>query len=277
MRRFFYPKNLKASALIWLWSVGDLLILGGLLFVAIILAFLLWDPAVLCLPFAWAVLSIRIEDSTIWEALRYAARFFLTGQQKFYWNGGRNAVILSKNDRSTRQQLGIQSFSHYGLKTARGELLIYTISPTNISVLSDNATYGRVEEFARLLKSLPSLEVSITDVSESFDSNKAFLMGRLRAEEDPQVRQLLEQDLAFLDTIQIEMATARIFMLMIRTPGRKETETFHVATETERIISANGFRCRRMRKSEIKRMLALYLDAGMEGDRLPDVDGEQYL
>ena len=277
MRRFFYPKNLKASPLIWHWTAQDMVILGLLVFGAVVLGSLLQNLYPLCVPMVWAVLSIRIDDGTIWEALCYACRYFLTGQQKFYWNGGRNAVILSQNDRSTRQQLGIQSFSHYGLKTARGELLIYTISPTNISVLSDNATYGRVEEFARLLESLPSLEVSITDVSESFDSNKAFLMGRLRAEEDPRVRQLLEQDLAFLDTIQIEMATARIFMLMVRTSGRKETETFRVATETERIISANGFRCRRMRKSEIKRMLALYLDAGMEGDRLPDVDGEQYL
>ena len=275
-RQFYYPKNLKASPTIWFWAVRDFVILGVLVFASIVFGALSHSLYALCIPMGWAVLSIRIGDSTIWDALRYACRFFLTGQQKFYWNGS-DTVKLSKNNRSTQQQLGIRSFSHYGLQTDKGELLIYSISPTNISVLSENATYGRVAEFARLLEALPNIEVSITDVSESFDTNKAFLMGRLRAEDNPCVRQLLEQDIAFLDTIQIEMATARTFMLIARTNSKKETEVFRVAVEAERIISAHGFRVHRMRKSEIKRMLALYLDAGMEGDRLPDVDGAQFL
>lgn len=275
-RQFYYPKNLRASPTIWLWAVRDFVILALLVFAAIILGALTHSLYPLCVPMVWAVLSIRIDDSTIWDALCYACRYFLTGQQQFYWNGS-DTVKLSKNNRSTQQQLGIRSFSHYGLQTDRGELLIYAISPTNISVLSENATYGRVEEFARLLESLPDIEVSITDVSESFDTNKAFLMGRLRAEENPCVRQLLEKDIAFLDTIQVEMATARTFMLIVRTSSKKETEVFRVAAAAERAISAHGFRVHRMRKSEIKRILALYLDAGLEGDRLPDVDGAQFL
>lgn len=275
-RQFYYPKNLKASAMIWYWAVRDFVILGVLIFAAVVLGALIHSLYTFCIPMVWAVLSIRMDDSTIWDALRNACRFVLTGQQTFYWNG-RDTVKLSKNNRSTQQQLGIRSFSHYGLQTDKGELLIYAISPTNISVLSENATYGRIAEFARLLESMPNIEVSITDVSESFDTNKAFLMGRLRMEENPCVRQLLEKDIAFLDTIQIEMATARTFMLIVRTNSRKEAEVFRVAAEAERAISAHGFRVHRMRKSEIKRMLALYLDAGMEGDRLPDVDGEQFI
>lgn len=201
--------------------------------------------------------------------------FFLTGQQKFYWNGSDTSVRLTKNNRSTQQQLGIRSFSHYGLQTDRGELLIYTIAPTNISVLSENAVLGRVEAFSRLLETVPQLEVSITDVTESFDSNKAFLTHRLRQEKNPCVRRLLEQDIAYLDTIQIEMATARTFLLIVRTGSKKEAEVFRIAAEAERVISAHGFRVHRMRKSEIKRILALYLDAGMEGDRLPDGEAEQ--
>ena len=275
-RQFYYPKNLKASPRIWYWAVRDFVILGVLVFVAIVLGMLIHSLYTLCVPMVWAIVSIRMDDQTIWEALCCACRFFLTGQQTFYWNGS-DAVKLSKNNKSTQQQLGIRSFSHYGLRTDKGELLIYTISPTNISVLSANATYGRVSEFARLLESVPNIEVSITDVSESFDTNKAFLMGRLRAEDNPYVRQLLEKDITFLDTIQVEMATARTFMLMVRTNSKKETEIFRVATETERAIAAHGFHVHRMSKNEIKRILALYLDAGIEGDRLPDVDGEQFI
>lgn len=276
MRQFYYPKNLKASAMIWFWAVKDFVILGVLTFVAIVLGTLLRSLYTFCIPMVWAVLSIRLDDSTIWEVLCYAGRFFLTGQQKFYWNGS-DTVKLTKKSRSAQQQLGIRSFSHYGLQTDRGELLIYAISPTNISVLSENATYGRVAEFARLLEAFPDIEVSITDASESFETNRAFLMGRLKVEKNPHVKQLLEKDIAFLDTIQIEMSTARTFMLMVRTNYKKEAEVFRLAADAERTIAAQGFRVHRMRKSEIKRVLALYLDAGMEGDRLPDVDGEQFI
>lgn len=276
MRQFYYPPNLKASPMIWCWSVKDFVILGVLAFVTIILGTLLRNLYALCIPMVWAVLSVRLDDKTIWMVLCHAGRFFLTGQQKFYWNGS-DSMKLAPKGRSTQQQLGIQSFSHYGLQTDRGELLLYAISPTNISVLSENATYGRVAEFARLLETFPNIEVSITDASESFETNRAFLMRRLKEENNPCVNRLLEKDIDFLNTIQIEMATARTFMLMVRTNFKKEAEVFRLAMEAERAIAAQGFRVHRMRKSEIKRMLALYLDAGMEGDRLPDVDGEQFV
>lgn len=276
MRQFYYPKNMKASAMIWYWSVKDFVILGVLGFVAIILGTLLHSVYTFCIPMLWAVLSVRLDDHTIWDLLCYVGRFFLTGQQKFYWNGS-DTVKMSRKSKTTQQQLGIRSFSHYGLQTDKGELLIYAISPTNISVLSENATYGRVSEFARLLEIFPDIEVSITDASESFETNRAFLMRRLKDEQNPCVKQLLEKDIAFLDTIQIEMATARTFMLIVRTNYKKEAEIFHLAVEAERAIASQGFRVHRMRKSEIKRALALYLDAGMEGDRFPDVDGEQFI
>lgn len=276
MRNFYYPKNLKASPTIWFWSVKDFVVLGILVFAAVILGALTHSMTVPCIPMVWAVLTVRMGDSTIWEALRCACRYFITAQQTFHYKGA-DTVKLSRNQRSTQQQLGIRSFGHYGLQTDKGELLIYTIAPTNISVLSENAAYGRVAEFARLLESLPDMEISITDVSESFDSNKAFLLGRLRAEENPCVRQLLEKDIQFLDTIQVEMSTSRIFMLILRVSSRKEAEVFRTAVEAERVIAAHGFHAHRMRKSETKRMLALYLDAGIEGDRLPDVEGKQFI
>ena len=32
----------------------------------------------------------------------------------------------------------------------------------------------------------------------------------------------------------------------------------------------------RLKKPEIKRILALYFDASMQGDTIPDIDGEQF-
>lgn len=45
----------------------------------------------------------------------------------------------------------------------------------------------------------------------------------------------------------------------------------------EKIISEQGFEAHRMSKQEIKRFLALYFEASMYGETMPDYDGEQYI
>ena len=37
------------------------------------------------------------------------------------------------------------------------------------------------------------------------------------------------------------------------------------------------FETRRLNKAGLKRFLAIYLDASMDGDKMPDVDGAQYV
>lgn len=39
---------------------------------------------------------------------------------------------------------------------------------------------------------------------------------------------------------------------------------------------AQGFEVRRMRKADIKRFLALYFEASINGEQMPDIDGEQF-
>ena len=41
-------------------------------------------------------------------------------------------------------------------------------------------------------------------------------------------------------------------------------------------MSEKGFEARRLTKAELKRFLAIYFEASMDGDKLPDADGGQY-
>ena len=50
-----------------------------------------------------------------------------------------------------------------------------------------------------------------------------------------------------------------------------------MANRVEKVISDQGFEVRRMSKEDIKRFLAIYFDASYSGDRMPDVDGSQFL
>lgn len=54
-------------------------------------------------------------------------------------------------------------------------------------------------------------------------------------------------------------------------------QIFQATNRVEKIISEQGFEAHRMSKQEIKRFLALYFEASMYGETMPDYDGEQYI
>lgn len=181
-----------------------------------------------------------------------------------------------KKGRSTQELMGIQNFTRYGLVTNRGELLFFLVSPTNISVLSHTNVEIKIRHLMMVLSAIPDIEITCTDSCECFDDNQAYLQGRLHAERNPQVRQLLEQDMDMLDRAQAEMATARQFLFISRCKGMKSDQVFQAVNRIEKVISEQGFEVRRMRKSDIKRFLAIYFDSSMNGDQLPDTDGGQF-
>lgn len=182
-----------------------------------------------------------------------------------------------KKGRSTQELMGIQNFTRYGLATNRGELLFFLVSPTNISVLSHTNIEIKIRHLMMVLSAIPDIEITCTDSCECFDDNQAYLRGRLQEERNLLVWQLLEQDREMLDRAQAEMATARQFLFISRCKGMKPDQVFQAVNRIEKVISEQGFEVRRMRKSDIKRFLAIYFDASMNGDQLPDTDGGQFL
>ena len=178
--------------------------------------------------------------------------------------------------RSVQELIGIRTFTKYGLMTGRGELLFFRVAPTNISVLSHANIEVKIRHLMMVLSALPDIEIVCTDSSECFDDNKAYLTARLEAEDNGRVKRLIKKDIDFLDTIQVEMAAARQFFFVARLKGQKEKQVFETANRIESKISGEGFEVHRLKKQEIKRILALYFDASMQGDTMPNIDGEQY-
>ena len=181
-----------------------------------------------------------------------------------------------KKGRSVQEFLGLKTFTKYGLATDKGELIFFQVSPTNISVLSSINIEIKIRHLMMVLSSVPDIEITCTDASECFDDNKAYLQRRLEKEQNPKVRKLLDKDIDFLDSIQLEMATARQFMFITRCRNMKPEQVFQTVNRVERIISDQGFEVKRMKKADIKRFLALYFDASMNGEQMPDGDGEQF-
>ncbi len=179
-----------------------------------------------------------------------------------------------KKVNSTRALLGLEGFSHYGIQTAAGELAVFLVQPTNISVLSHANVEVKIRHLLMVLSAHPGLEISCLDSCERFDDNKRFIKRRLQEEENSAVREVLEQEIGYLESKQIEMSTARQLLFVLRfTKGEKPEQVFQAVNLTEKTISEQGFEVRRMDRADIKRVLGLYFETSMSGEDIEDVDG----
>ena len=174
---------------------------------------------------------------------------------------------------STRQLMGIDQLTEHGMKTARGELVFYLISPDNLSVLSEEGIRGRVLALTNLLSGLEEADLLALDSRESFQSNKRRYQERLAQEELPALRELLRQDMTHLDSIQSSAASAREFALVHRIRPQSGEDRGHLS-QLEKRIRDCGFHVRMADEQDIKRLLAVYYQQDVTTEHFDDFDGE---
>lgn len=184
----------------------------------------------------------------------------------------------AKQKQYTRQLINTRSVTDYSLLTYRGDELVYfLIKPTNISVLSEESVSARIYSLMTVLKGMAELEFLCLNSRENFEDNKQFLKKRMEQENNPAVRRLLEHDLHHLDRIQVQMATAREFLVVIRLKGEKESEVFPHLNRIEKTLREQGFSSKRAEREDVKRMLAIYFEQNVTTERFEDFDGERWV
>ena len=82
---YIYPDNLRAKPKLWLWELRDVGVIGAGLLLSV-LALASWGTLLpLVLTVLYAFVSIRMEDISILDFLRYAVCFLLLRQQYYEW------------------------------------------------------------------------------------------------------------------------------------------------------------------------------------------------
>ena len=181
---------------------------------------------------------------------------------------------MTKNKNSVQGLIGFERFSRFGVKTDKVEIAFFSVEPTNISVLSAAKFDVKIHHLMMLLSTIPDLEILALDSCECFDTNKVYVKKRLQTEQNEDVRKLLQADYDFLDEIQVEMSSARQFIFAVRFRRGKDEQIFNIINRVDKAISEHGFAAKRMGKSDIKRMLALYFGTSISGEDIPDIEGE---
>ena len=151
------------------------------------------------------------------------------------------------------------------------------IDPTNISVLSESSVSARIYALMTVLKGIAEIEMLCLNSKENFDDNKQYLKRRMDTEQNPVIRKLLQQDSTNLDRMQVQMATAREFLIIIRLKNEKESDVFPYLSRVEKSLKDQGFTTRRADNLDIKRLLGVYYEQNVTTEKYEDYDGERWI
>lgn len=192
--------------------------------------------------------------------------------------GKREGKTTAKQRLSARQLMNTRRITEYSLETYDGDELVYfMIRPTNLSVLSESSVGARVYALMNVLKGVAEIEMLCLNSRENFEENKGFLRRRAEEERNPVIRQLLERDQIFLDRIQVQMATAREFLILIRLRNQKGKDVFSYLDRIEKSLKEQGFDSRRADEEDIKRILAVYYEQNVTSEKFEDFDGARWI
>ena len=173
--------------------------------------------------------------------------------------------------------MGIKDITEYSIATKLGDLVFFIIKPTNISVLPDASVSSRIYALLNVVKGQADVEMLALNSTESFESNKSYYSSRMDNEELPAIRRLLEQDSNHLDRIQVLMASAREFYIMVRLRNEKEAEIFPYLSRIEKNIKDNGFITRRAGEQDLMKMLGVYYEQNVTTEHFDRYDGERWV
>jgi hypothetical protein len=178
----------------------------------------------------------------------------------------------------SRQLIGVKEIADYCLRTgSHGDLVYFIVKPSNISVLSEASVGARIYALMTVLKGMTEIEMLCLNSRENFEDNKRFLRDRAEQEENPAVRKLLQADQTFLDRIQVQMATAREFLILIRLRDEKEKDVFPYLNRIEKTLREQDFSVKRADSEDIRRILAVYFEQNVTSEKFEDFDGERWV
>ncbi|MEG0092112.1 MAG: hypothetical protein RSA20_09845 [Oscillospiraceae bacterium] len=82
---YMYPENLKSKAILWLWELKDIGIIGisFLISVFALAQTKIYIPIVFTAVYSF--LTIRFNDTSILDFIKYAVSFFMAKPQRYDW------------------------------------------------------------------------------------------------------------------------------------------------------------------------------------------------
>lgn len=95
MTIYLYPQNLKATANLWLWSLRDFAIVAIAALLSVLIASVSGFLIPLAITLGYGFLTIRADETTVMDYIKYAVRYFISTQQYYEWRQAEPACKLA--------------------------------------------------------------------------------------------------------------------------------------------------------------------------------------
>ena len=82
---YIYPDHLRSKATLWLGQLRDVGVIGVAALLSVLALTQLGFAPPIVFTAVYAFLTIRFEDTSIMDFIRYACAFFMTKQQFYEW------------------------------------------------------------------------------------------------------------------------------------------------------------------------------------------------
>lgn len=192
-----------------------------------------------------------------------------------------NKKSIKKKERvlkSAQELIGIKEINDQGVSIGNNQMLVFfKIRPINVAVLPQSTIEAKIYSLTNVLKNISEFEIICLNSAESFEGNKTYMKDRLEQEDNPIIHQLLMRDMKFLDEKQVESATAREFLFLLRARADRYEQLVSDRNRVEKILKEQGFEAQRANKKQIKRILAVYFAQNVVTDYFDDFDGIRYV
>lgn len=85
MKTYIYPANLKAKAMLGLWTIRDIVILICVTILSVICLVYLRTTLFLAVTVASWIATARVDGQSIADYIKVATRYFLLVPQTYFW------------------------------------------------------------------------------------------------------------------------------------------------------------------------------------------------
>lgn len=103
MNTYIYPQNLKETPKLWFWGLKEITIGGVALLISIVALTQVGFVFPLVGTLVYAFLTIQLDDSSILDFIKRAARFFIFGQQFYIWRLRAKKGVPHENKQEKKQ------------------------------------------------------------------------------------------------------------------------------------------------------------------------------
>lgn len=191
----------------------------------------------------------------------------------------------TKQELHTQQLLNLKQFvplrigesNAVAVEGEDGTLYTYLmLRPDNISVLGRGEVLAKIRNLQHVLEDIAEIQILCLSSAQNYEENKRYYRRLAEKARNPMIRRLCQQEVGYLDEVNISMSTSREFAIILHHRAERLEDARHGIMQAVQLIKEHRFHVHIADEDSFKRLLAIYYVGDIYAEHVPEWDGIQY-